>query len=45
MSVDRAAGLAYINPRSSGNDFTSAIGLDARFNSIASVDPFGNQLA
>ncbi|SFY24072.1 hypothetical protein SAMN03097694_5270 [Janthinobacterium lividum] len=43
MSSTRAAGLAYINQRSSGNDFTSAIGLDARFNSIASVDPFGNQ--
>ncbi|MCC7600198.1 IPT/TIG domain-containing protein [Janthinobacterium sp. FW305-129] len=43
MSATRAAGLAYINQRSSGNDFTSAIGLDARFNSIASVDPFGNQ--
>ena len=42
MSSTRAAGLAYINQRSSGNDFTSAIGLDARFNSIASVDPFGN---
>ena len=42
MSVTRAAGLAYINQRSSGSDFTSAIGLDARFNSIASVDPFGN---
>ncbi|MGK5037359.1 hypothetical protein [Janthinobacterium sp. LB3P118] len=43
MSSTRAAGLAYINQRSSGNDFTSAIGLDARFNSIASVDPFGNK--
>ncbi|QKY01676.1 hypothetical protein G3257_04975 [Janthinobacterium lividum] len=43
MSSTRAAGLAYINQRSSGSDFTSAIGLDARFNSIASVDPFGNQ--
>ncbi|MGK5046153.1 IPT/TIG domain-containing protein [Janthinobacterium sp. GB4P2] len=42
MSATRAAGLAYINQRSSGYDFTSAIGLDARFNSIASVDPFGN---
>ncbi|MED5598504.1 hypothetical protein [Janthinobacterium sp. P210006] len=42
MSSTRAAGLAYINGRSSGSDFTSAIGLDARFNSIASVDPFGN---
>lgn len=43
MSSTRAAGLAYINQRSSGSDFTSAIGLDARFNSIAAVDPFGNQ--
>ncbi len=43
MSSTRAAGLAYINQRSGGSDFTSAIGLDARFNSIASVDPFGNQ--
>ncbi|PLY41666.1 hypothetical protein CSZ94_14860 [Janthinobacterium sp. ROICE36] len=44
MSSTRAAGLAYINQRSSsGNDFTSAIGLDARFTSIASLDPFGNQ--
>jgi hypothetical protein len=42
MSVTRAAGLAYINQRSSGSDFTSAIGLDATFNSTASVDPFGN---
>ncbi|MDN2674394.1 IPT/TIG domain-containing protein [Janthinobacterium sp. SUN026] len=43
MSVTNAAGLAYINERSSGNDFTSAIGLDAQFKSVASVDPFGNQ--
>jgi hypothetical protein len=42
MSSTRAAGLAYINPPGSAHDFTSAIGLDARFNSIASVDPFGN---
>ena len=43
VSATRATGLAYINQRSSGNDFTSAIGLDARFNSTASADPFGNQ--
>ncbi|MGK5059889.1 IPT/TIG domain-containing protein [Janthinobacterium sp. LB2P49] len=43
MSATRAAGLAYINPPGSTNYFTSAIGLDARFNSIASVDPFGNE--
>ncbi|MDN2680434.1 IPT/TIG domain-containing protein [Janthinobacterium sp. SUN033] len=43
MSVTNAAGLAYINQRSSGNDFTSAIGLDAQSNSIAAVDPFSNQ--
>ncbi|MDN2718580.1 IPT/TIG domain-containing protein [Janthinobacterium sp. SUN120] len=43
MSVTNAAGLAYINERSSGNDFTSAIGLDAQSNSIAAVDPFSNQ--
>ena len=42
MSSTRAAGLAYINPPGSSNAFTAAIGLDARFNSIASVDPFGN---
>lgn len=42
MSSTRAAGLAYINVAGSSNDFTSAIGLDAKFNSIASVDPFGN---
>ena len=42
MSTTRAAGLAYINTPGSTNYFTSAIGLDARFNSIASVDPFGN---
>ncbi|AQR67763.1 hypothetical protein BZG29_04825 [Janthinobacterium sp. LM6] len=43
MSVTNAAGLAYINQRSSGSDFTSAIGLDAQSKSIAAVDPFGNQ--
>lgn len=42
MSSTRTAGLAYINPPGSSNAFTAAIGLDARFNSIASVDPFGN---
>ncbi|PVX34443.1 IPT/TIG domain-containing protein [Janthinobacterium sp. 78] len=42
MSVTRAAGLAYINGRSSGSDSTSAIGLDAKASNIASVDPFGN---
>ncbi|OEZ89105.1 IPT/TIG domain protein [Janthinobacterium sp. HH106] len=42
MSSTRTAGLAYINPTGSSNAFTAAIGLDARFNSIASVDPFGN---
>ncbi|MEG1054320.1 MAG: hypothetical protein RSF79_20040, partial [Janthinobacterium sp.] len=43
MSSTRAAGLAYINERSSGNDFTSAIGLDAGAAGIAASDPFGNQ--
>ncbi|WP_332861204.1 IPT/TIG domain-containing protein [Janthinobacterium svalbardensis] len=42
MSVTRAAGLAYINGRSSGSDSTSAIGLDARFDTSAAFDPFGN---
>ena len=42
MSSTRAAGLAYVNSRTDNGDFTAAIGLDARFNSIASVDPFGN---
>ena len=42
MSVTRAAGLAYINERIGNNDFTSAIGLDAKFTNIASIDPFGN---
>ena len=42
MSVGRSAGLAYINQRTSGKDFTSAIGLDVRYGSTASVDPFGN---
>ena len=42
MSVTRAAGLAYINNRSSGSDSTSAIGLDARFGTSAASDPFGN---
>ncbi|APA70240.1 hypothetical protein [Janthinobacterium sp. 1_2014MBL_MicDiv] len=42
MSVNRSAGLAYINLRTGGSDFTSAIGLDAKFNSIAALDPFGN---
>ncbi|PKB23565.1 IPT/TIG domain-containing protein [Janthinobacterium sp. 64] len=42
MSVTRAAGLAYINGRSSGSDSTSAIGLDARAINVAAFDPFGN---
>jgi len=42
MSVGRSAGLAYINQRTSDGDYTSAIGLDARYGSTASVDPFGN---
>ena len=42
MSVTRAAGLAYINNRSSGSDSTSAIGLDASFGTSAASDPFGN---
>lgn len=42
MSANRSAGLAYINLRTGGSDFTSAIGLDAKFNSIAALDPFGN---
>ncbi|MGK5081327.1 IPT/TIG domain-containing protein [Janthinobacterium sp. HLX7-2] len=42
MSVSRAAGLAYINLRTGSNDYTSAIGLDAKFTNIASIDSFGN---
>ncbi|MGK5022824.1 IPT/TIG domain-containing protein [Janthinobacterium sp. LB2P10] len=43
MSSTRVAGLAYINKRTgSSGDFTAAIGLDARFNNNAAVDPFAN---
>ncbi|WP_139842433.1 IPT/TIG domain-containing protein [Janthinobacterium sp. GW458P] len=42
MSVTNAAGLAYINQRTGSDDFTSAIGLDAKFNTSAAIDPFGN---
>ena len=43
MSVTRAAGLAYVNQRTGDNDFTSAIGVDAKFNTSAAIDPFGNR--
>ena len=42
MSSTRAAGLAYINLRTGGRDYTSAIGLDAKYKNTASIDPFGN---